>query len=252
MKKVLNQFSKQSEYYKKFRPTYPLELYDEILQHLSNKDACWDCGTGNGQVALVLAKTFKQVFATDISAAQLSKAKQKENIIYKVERAEQTSFAANSFDLITVGQAIHWFDFSAFNKEVKRVAKKEAILAVWGYGLLRIDAINNSLIDEFYHTVIGKYWNVERKHIDNQYQSIPLDFEKIAVKKKLAIQVNWNLKHLEGYFNSWSSVQNYIQQTNKENPVPVLIRKMQAHWTDEKSKPITFPIFLKLGRIVKC
>lgn len=34
----------------------------------------WDCGTGNGQVACELAKIFENVFATDISQAQIDNA----------------------------------------------------------------------------------------------------------------------------------------------------------------------------------
>ena len=60
-------FSKQANLYAKFRPEYPSELYDFILQHIDNKGIAWDCATGNGQAAKVLAKHFETVFATDIS-----------------------------------------------------------------------------------------------------------------------------------------------------------------------------------------
>lgn len=56
-------FSEQSNLYKTFRPTYPADLYDFILGLVPEKNCAWDCGTGNGQVALELAGHFKKVHA---------------------------------------------------------------------------------------------------------------------------------------------------------------------------------------------
>lgn len=246
MKKALDKFSKQSSTYKKFRPTYPTELFDFIYSMCPNKTIAWDCGTGNGQVALILAKSFLKVYATDISEKQIQNAEQKENIFYSVERAEKTSFQSNSVDLITVAQAVHWFDFIAFNKEAKRVLKPNGIIAIWGYGLLRINPKINELIDSFYTNTVEKYWNEERKHIDNNYDSILFDFNEIKIPEKFQIQTNWTLKQLKGYFNSWSSVQNYMEQNNGNNPVNKLIEEISNEWKTDLLE-IKFPIFMRIG-----
>ena len=60
-------FSKQSAEYAKYRPGYPQQLYDFIFNYVKNFDLAWDCATGNGQAAIILAERFKQVIATDIS-----------------------------------------------------------------------------------------------------------------------------------------------------------------------------------------
>jgi ubiquinone/menaquinone biosynthesis C-methylase UbiE len=57
------------------------------------------------------------------------------HIEYSVQRAEKTSFPDDTFHLITVAQAIHWFDFDAFYKEVHRTIRSGGVLAVIGYGL---------------------------------------------------------------------------------------------------------------------
>jgi ubiquinone/menaquinone biosynthesis C-methylase UbiE len=119
-------FSKQSDLYAKYRPGYPQALYDCIINHVENKEAAWDCGTGNGQAAKELSKAFMKVFATDISQKQIDKAVQSDNIFYSVQPAEQTNFPDNSFDLVTVAQALHWFRFDEFYKEVRRVTKPGA------------------------------------------------------------------------------------------------------------------------------
>ena len=117
-------FSRQSDIYAKYRPAYPQQLYDFIFQHVAGKQAAWDCATGNGQAAKELAKVFDKVYATDISQKQIENAVQQPNIFYSVQPAEQTNFPNNSFDLITVAQALHWFRFDDFYAEVKRVANR--------------------------------------------------------------------------------------------------------------------------------
>jgi len=111
-------FSAQAKTYATYRPNYSQEFIDYIASFVKNKTAALDVATGNGQVAGKLAKHFVTVYATDISRKQLDNAVPAGNIVYKVERAEATSFDDKMFDLITVAQAIHWFDFDAFYKEV--------------------------------------------------------------------------------------------------------------------------------------
>ncbi|MDO8971529.1 MAG: class I SAM-dependent methyltransferase, partial [Saprospiraceae bacterium] len=107
-------FSTQSAGYARFRPGYPAQMFDFLFQNCANFGAAWDCATGNGQIAEVLATRFQLVEATDISANQLKNAVQKPNIHYQVGSAETPGFPAHSFDLVTVGQAAHWFDFEQF------------------------------------------------------------------------------------------------------------------------------------------
>ena len=59
-------------------------------------------------------------------------------------------------DLVTVAQALHWFDIQAFFSEVKRVLKNGGVLAAWTYGLLEVNPANNSAaINEEINTLYG-------------------------------------------------------------------------------------------------
>lgn len=250
MKNPLDRFSTQATQYRKYRPVYPDELYSEILRHVAQADTCWDCGTGNGQVAAVLAKHFRQVEATDISQKQIDQATRLENINYSKQRAEQTDFDDNQFDLITVAQAIHWFDFERFNAEVKRVGKPDGLMAMWGYGLISVTPELDRVIHHFEKEIVGPFWDVERRHIDSHYETIPFDFESVSTNRTFQIEAEWNFAHLQGYFESWSCVQNYIRE-NEENPVPSLMQKLKTLWPRDDGQKVRFPIFLKMGRIVK-
>ena len=131
-------FSGHADLYASFRPTYPNDLFQFIFKNVGQFDKAWDCGTGNGQVAQSLAPHFKSVEATDISRKQLENAKVIENINYQVCSAESTPFSKNSFDLISVGQAIHWFDLNKFYSECQRVAKPGCVIALFGYSPMRM------------------------------------------------------------------------------------------------------------------
>ena len=239
-------FSTQAALYAKFRPKYPEELYDFVLSKVKSFDTAWDCATGNGQVASRLSKDFQEVFATDISQKQLDNAHQAHNIHYSIAQAEKTDFPENTFDLITVGQAIHWFDFERFYQEVRRVAKPEAIFAAWGYGTLTIDNVEaNVLFQDFYQKQIGEYWDAERGYIDEEYRTLPFTLAEIE-SPRFAMVYQWTLTELEGYLNTWSSVQKYIK-IHHENPVDGFIESLKAIYKSSDIFTVNFPVFMKVG-----
>jgi SAM-dependent methyltransferase len=238
-------FSVQSAEYAQFRPTYPQELYEFLFSLLVEKDFAWDCATGNGQVARILAKDFRHVFATDISENQLKHAVQRENISYLLESSDKSSFADHTFDLITVAQAIHWFNFDGFYAEVKRTLKPGGIFAAFGYGVMCIDDRVDAVIEKLYRGILGGYWDEERKYIDQGYLSIPFPFQEVSVPE-LTINTRWNFEQLTGYLNTWSALQHY-KKANGVSPLIALMPELEVAWgTGEKE--VDFPILLRVGR----
>lgn len=242
-------FSTQSDKYAKFRPTYPSDLFKFLNANVQDKFNAWDCGTGNGQVAYELAKTFDNVFATDISQQQIDNALQAYNILYSVQPAERTYFDNGLFDLIVVAQAIHWFDFDKFYEEARRTAVDNALLCVVGYGKLAIDEQIDGIISDFYDNVIGRYWDKERKYIDENYKTIPFPFDEIQ-NPNLAIIQHWTIEHLIGYLNTWSAVKHFIKE-NDFNPVAKLKTEIEKFWNNEQIIKVSFPLLMRVGRITK-
>ena len=238
-------FSRQSKTYAAFRPTYPRELYDFIFHHVRGRNAAWDCATGNGQVARYLSPHFTEVYATDISQSQIDEAFMAENIFYSLSPAEKTSFPDHGFDLITVGQALHWFNFDEFYREVRRTATRNGLLAVWGYALLTVDPVIDDLFLDFYKNTTGPYWDKARHLVENEYRDIPFPFKQIACPQ-LTIKATWTLDQFAGYLNSWSAIQNYIRM-HGNNPVGAFTEKLRSVWKAETVREVTFPIFMKLG-----
>ncbi|GAB2531704.1 class I SAM-dependent methyltransferase [Spirosoma aerophilum] len=240
----LDRFSGHANLYAQYRIDYPAELYDFVLHDCPGRQRAWDCATGNGQVAGALAELFEQVDATDISETQLILAVKKPNIHYQLSQAEQTPFADNSFDLITVGQAIHWFDVHAFHQEVRRVAKAGAVIAEWGYGLVRLGAGLDAIMLDFYRNRVGPYWDPQRMHIDNRYSALPFPFTNVKQSTFIA-KKNWSLERFLNYLRTWSAVRQYIHE-NEEDPVIGLGEELKPIW-GEAERDVEFPVFLRLG-----
>ena len=241
-------FSKGSTDYAVYRPSYPLDLVTKLADLCTAHKRVLDCGCGTGQLSVLLADSFIEVIATDASAAQIAKATQKDNVTYKTALAEQSGLAAASVDLITVAQAAHWLDLDKFYKEVERVARPSAVLALITYGVLQVEGTADSLVQSFYYQVIAPYWPAERRHVEDGYQSLPFPFTEITVPA-ITMQECWNLDELMGYFNTWSAVKE-AKKALGFNPVEQLRIALLPEWGNPDSKKkIVWPLSIRAGKI---
>jgi SAM-dependent methyltransferase len=242
-------FSHNASGYAAYRPSYPDRLFQEIRNLVPSTGLALDVGTGSGQVAVKLSEFFDHVEATDISEKQIQHAQKSPKINYSVQPAEKNNFGNGQFDLITVGQAIHWFDFDRFYKEVYRVAKADAVIAVLGYGLFRVDPEVDNVIDILYQEILGSYWDPERRYIDEEYKTIPFPFEELHIPAS-SYQAVWDFDHLIGFLNTWSAVKHYENRKRKD-PLELILPELKKAWENKPSKLITFPIINRIGKILK-
>ena len=241
----LDRFSGHSANYARYRIDYPGELYDYVLAHVPVRHAAWDCATGNGQVAVSLANYFEQIEATDLSLNQLANAIRRPNIDYQVATAEAAPFADEHFDLITVGQALHWFDVPAFHAEAQRVLKPTGIIAEWGYGLNEVNAPIDALVRFIYTEVVGPFWDPMRRHIENEYRELPFDFA--AVKRtRVTASKHWLVEWYMNYLRTWSAVQNF-RKRHGFDPIDQFDSDFRRLW-GPGHREVRFPVFLRLGR----
>ena len=241
---MLDRFSTQADLYARYRIDYPAELYEWLLPRVSGRGRAWDCATGNGQVAAVLARQFAQVDATDISAAQLAQAPALPNVRYQLSPAEATPFPDDTFDLITVAQAVHWFEPAAFNQEARRVLRPGGLLAEWGYDLASINPAIDSLLRHFHNETMGPYWDAHRWHINERYARLPFPFARVE-RMDLSSRRQWSAEWFLNYLRTWSSVVKYEQQHGR-NPVDALAPELTRLWGQEK-REVRFPVFGRVG-----
>ncbi len=238
-------FSGHAASYARYRIDYPAALFEYVLRYVPDRQTAWDCATGNGQAAVALADHFAQVEATDISRRQLENATQRPNITYRICPAESTPFAEAQFDLITVGQALHWFDVPAFHAEANRALKPTGVLAEWGYGLNTVSVPIDEVLQHLYHDVLGPYWNPMRRHIETEYRQLDFPFTQPEYARFEARR-EWSLDEYLNYLRTWSAVQTYIT-THGHDPVEALAPNFARLWGQE-TRLVRFPIFLRLGK----
>jgi len=245
---TLDRFSTQASQYARYRIDYPAELYDWLLPQVESRERAWDCATGNGQVAVVLANSFVRVDATDLSENQLAQAALRPNVHYQVARAEHTPFPAQRFDLITVAQAVHWFDHDAYHAEVRRVARPGAVLAEWGYNFCRTDsAALNAALDHFHDVTSAPYWDANRQHISSEYARIAFPFADVQ-HTRFAEKRQWTVADMLGYLRTWSATANYARQHAGADMVALVADELTHLW-GEGEREITFPVFARTGRV---
>ena len=252
-------FSSNSKKYASSRPTYPSSLFEFLVELVQYRNLAWDCATGNGQAAVFLSEYFEQVIASDASKEQIENAQPRNNIRYEVFPAERTTLANNSVDLITIAQALHWFDLDEFYKEAKRVLKKNdngrgsggggGVIAAWAYGLHSISPEIDNITHLLYEDILGSYWPKERKIVENKYQDVPFPFQKIDTPV-FQIELDWTLSELVGYLYTWSSVQKFIEKNNSD-PVKQIYDDLAAAWGGKNTwhkRRVVWPIYMRVGR----
>ncbi len=219
-------FSEHADEYAQHRPTYPQAMFDYLASLAPSKELAWDCGTGNGQAALALAENFQRVIATDASAAQIEKAFPHERVEYRVEPSENTTIPAGTVDLITVGTAVHWFNFDAFYAEVRRVAKREAILAVWTYYFPVIDPAVDQWLDRFYWGTLKGFWPERIRYLEERYQTLPFPFDEIH-PPAFEMEAVWTVNHFIGFISSWSGVRKLVASQG-EAPFEIASQRVET------------------------
>jgi len=247
--RYVDHFGKKSSDYLQYRPDYPDELYQYLVGLATQHELAWDCGTGNGQAAGQLSPHFKQVIGSDVNQQQLDVAIKKANVHYYCWPAEKTGLSATTVDLVTVAQALHWFNLEPFYQEVQRVSKSSGIMAAWCYSLGSINQEIDMVIKKLYTDILGNgYWPSERRYIDEQYQTIYFPFKKMETPQ-FNIEKKMDFTHVIGYLNTWSAVKEY-QQVNQDNPIHLIYADLQKVWGEPSTVyTMRWPIHLLVGHV---
>lgn len=239
-------FSTQAEYYARYRPHYPDALYSALAELTKDHALAWDCGTGNGQAAVGLAAFYNHVIATDPSDSQLRHCIPGNRISYRVEKAEHSSLADASVDLLTIANALHWFDLDVFYQEASRVLKPAGVIAAWCYGNPAIDTATDTIIMHYHDEIVGPYWLPESRIVEAEYKDIPFPFTSLPMPAFYCERSMYR-SDLVGLLRTWSATQKFID-ANGVDPLPGIERELAAIWPDGELRRASWKLTLKVGR----
>ncbi|GMH36232.1 hypothetical protein BSKO_04100 [Bryopsis sp. KO-2023] len=212
-------FDSQAQEYAKYRPTYPNELYDAVyaFADLPSYGVALDIATGSAQAALKLTEKFERVVAIDPNEKMLSMAQPHPKLELCLGSAESLGVPPESADLITVAQALHWFDLRQFYSEAKRVLRPHGALAAWSYGLARFEDNHaaSQILRDFSWKHVGPYRADNAKDLiartHSELPPLPEEFG-VVEKKTMEMKTRMPFSNFIRYVETWSSY-----NTFKEN-----------------------------------
>ncbi|BBG96187.1 S-adenosyl-L-methionine-dependent methyltransferases superfamily protein [Prunus dulcis] len=229
------------------RPTYPKEWYSKLAVLTPHHTLAWDVGTGNGQAALSVAEHYEQVIGTDVSESQLQRAMLHPRVRYahtplSITDDEVIALVGgeDSVDLVTVAQAVHWFDLPKFYNLVSRVLKKPGgVFAVWCYNDIEVDPTFDPIMKRFHDTTLP-FWDKNVQYCWFRIGGNPLP---LGIPKQLSFE--GFLKML----SSWSAV-----TTAKDQGVDLLpekvVKEFEGAWGGSKLvRSVSYKAFMLAGKV---
>ncbi|KMT14065.1 hypothetical protein BVRB_4g078920 [Beta vulgaris subsp. vulgaris] len=254
-------FDKQADLYLEGRPNYPKEWFSWLADRTSQHSLAWDVGTGNGQAAISVAEHYNQVIATDVSEPQLNLAIQHPQVKYIhtppfLSNNELISLIGpeSSVDLITVAQAVHWFDLPNFYSMVSQLLRKPGgVIAVWCYNDIVVSPTFDPIMNQFHKSTLP-YWDPKIQYVFDGYKTLPFPFEEIGLGREghpmeLEIPKMVSFKGFMEMLKSWSAV-----TTAKEKGVDLLNENvvtelMNAWGGSELVKHVSYKAFMIAGKV---
>lgn len=154
MRKESEMFDRTADYYDKFRPSYPVEIVDKIINtaKLDNNSRLLEIGSGSGKATELFAAENLNIFCIDPGENLVKNGRKKfsklDNIKFEVARFEELDLAPKQYDVVFSAQAFHWIPQPVGYEKCAYTLKDNGYLALfWNMYITYDNDIDNELIE---------------------------------------------------------------------------------------------------------
>ncbi|MFW9877077.1 MAG: class I SAM-dependent methyltransferase [Candidatus Thorarchaeota archaeon] len=200
-------FSSRVKRYIKYRPGYPQEVIEFLREKniLSSDSVIADIGSGTGILSELFLKEGNLVYGVepniDMRKAGERLLRNYSNFISIDGSAENTTLGSKSIDIITAGQAFHWFNLDKTRLEFLRILKLEGwVVLIWN----RRKKETNEFLKE-YEKFILKY-GTDYKAIEKSKLDFDIFFKEMRQETKFDNYQIFDYEGLEGRLLSTSYI----------------------------------------------
>jgi len=164
-------FSDRVADYVRYRPGYPPELLECLRRNcvLRPQWVVADVGSGTGLLAKVFLENGNRVFGVEPNAAMRAAGDEFlrgfDQFTSQEGRAEATGLPVHSVNLITAGQAFHWFDRQRTRTEFERILKPGGwVVLVWNERLTSTPFLAD--YEQLLHRYSPDYPKVDHRNVE--------------------------------------------------------------------------------------
>jgi len=247
-------YFKNGGQYDTFRPVYPQRFIEDIRTAPKNFDNYLDIATGTGQVLFQVHDLFKGLsVGAEISESMINVAREKAESLkprlksgqefrflhgdcQKIDELIKNANIDKKFDLITIGEAFHWFEMEPLLQTIKNeLISEKGVLAILSYyiGDTELRSSNKELVKKvsdgystFYNTV-APYSKFSQEVLYSGYANVPFT-KYFSVQKDTEVEkVPSSLEEIIGHFGTWSMYNTYVEKHSKDEGYqdPLLVLK---------------------------
>ncbi|WP_342733013.1 methyltransferase domain-containing protein [Bradyrhizobium sp. B117] len=133
----MGRFASTASLYEHLRPPYPREFFRAVAHKLgvTEQSSLIDLGTGPGLLALGFAPYVGRLVGVDPEPAMLDAARRAAasagHTVALIEgKAETLADDIASFDVVTIGRALHWMDREATLARLDRLVERDGAIAI--------------------------------------------------------------------------------------------------------------------------
>lgn len=243
-------FDGRADVYSRYRPRYPEEALRILEREFGfyHKMIVTDIGSGTGILSKLFLENGNTVYGVEPNGdmrgfAEKNLKRYLPRFISVIGTAEATGLRSRSVDLVTAGQALHWFDAEKARNEFRRILKPSGHLAV-AYNTRR----NKCEIEEAYQRLRDRFADRMADTVDVDYAFVSRFLGNSELKKFTIHNTRtFDYKGMLGLLASASYMPSRGSPEWKD--VEKGVRKIFRGRDDRRKLPIHYETTLYVGQI---